>query len=89
MPRTASSALDAKLLGERLRQARHEEGLTQAALAAELGVSPSYVQKLEGGRANPTLGQLANLARALGRTLEVDFAAPAENPDLLAEFATR
>lgn len=89
MPRTATSALDAKLLGAALRRARREERLTQAALAAQLGVSAAYVQKLEGGRANPTLGQLANIAKALGRSLEVDFAARAEQPDPLAEFASR
>lgn len=89
MPRTATSTIDAKIVGVRLRDVRLEEGLTQAALAERLEVSPAYVQKLESGRANPTLGQLANLAAALERELEVDFALPAKAPDPLRGFAAR
>lgn len=73
MPRTASSDPDAKELGASIRQARSDRGWTQAELAGRLGVSPAYVQKLEGGRANPTVGQLANVASALEMDLEISF----------------
>lgn len=89
MPRTTTSALDAKLVGATLKRTRQLEGLTQAELAVRLGVSPSYVQKLEAGRANPTLGQLAHLASALGRELNVDFTPISEPTDTLAAFADR
>lgn len=36
--------------GERLRQMRRERGLDQKAMAAALGVSPSYLSALEHGR---------------------------------------
>jgi transcriptional regulator with XRE-family HTH domain len=89
MPRTTTSALDAKLLGATLKRTRQLEGLTQAELAGRLDVSPSYVQKLEAGRANPTLGQLAHLAGALGRGLSVDFTPIPTPSDALAAFVDR
>jgi transcriptional regulator with XRE-family HTH domain len=89
MPRTATSTIDAKVVGARLKRARVQEGLTQAGLAERLDVSAAYVQKLESGRANPTLGQLANIANSLGRSLEIDFSVLAESSDPLAEFASR
>lgn len=89
MPRTTTSALDAKLHGATLKRTRQLEGLTQAELAVRLDVSPSYVQKLEAGRANPTLGQLAHLAKALGRDLSVDFTPIPTSSDALTAFADR
>jgi transcriptional regulator with XRE-family HTH domain len=87
MPRTATSAVDAQALGAALRQARTQQRLTQAELGNRLGVSSAYVQKIEAGRANPTLGQLANVARALGRTLNVKFEPAPEPVDPLADYA--
>lgn len=89
MPRTATSTIDAKIVGSSLKRVRIEEGLTQAAVAERLRVSAAYIQKLESGKANPTLGQLANVAAALGRTLDVQFSAPTEAPDPFADFAAR
>jgi transcriptional regulator with XRE-family HTH domain len=89
MPRTVTSTVDAKQVGAKLKRARVEEGLTQAGLAKRLDVSAAYVQKLEAGRANPTLGQLANIANSLDRSLEIDFSVLAESSDPLAEFASR
>ena len=51
-----------------LRQARVEEGLTQAELARRLGMSAQAVRKLERSGANPTLDTLARVASALNRT---------------------
>jgi transcriptional regulator with XRE-family HTH domain len=87
MPRTSTSDVDSKLVGVEIRAARERRGLTQSQLAKELGVSGAYVQKLEAGRANPTIGQLANVARSLRMALRVNFAEPAPIEDPFADFA--
>ena len=53
---------------------RSERGWTQAEFAQRLGVSQSYVAKLEGGR-NISLRQLWRVAGALGCALEMRFTA--------------
>lgn len=60
--RTAGS-----LLGEWLRSARKEQGLSQRALADRSGLSRSYVCDIERGRGSePSLTTLDKLAAALG-----------------------
>lgn len=55
------------LLGEWLRHARKEQGLSQRALADRSGLSRSYVCDIERGRgAEPSLTTLDKLAAALG-----------------------
>lgn len=56
---TINNPLD---LGAALRDRRHNLGMTQAALAAALGVTRDWVIDLESGRGNP---QLRHLLRAL------------------------
>jgi len=51
-----------------LREARAEEGLTQAELARRLGTSAQAVRKLERSGANPTLEILDRVASALNWT---------------------
>ena len=82
MPRTHMSGATSARLGLEVRRARVAEGLTQTELARRLGVKPPYVASLEAGNRNPTLGQLANLADALRRGLDVTF------PSVEAEFRT-
>lgn len=69
---------DRKLyLGRRLRRLRRELGLSQSAMAAELGVSPSYLNHLERNQRPVTAQVLLRLAE----TYDVDlrsFAAEAE-----------
>jgi XRE family transcriptional regulator, regulator of sulfur utilization len=48
---------------KRLRKAR---GLSQYALAKQAQISRVYVNKLEEGRSDPTVGMLQRLAKALG-----------------------
>ncbi len=61
-------------LGERVRQLRLKQGLTQPALAARASLSRIYIAKLEGGeRTSPSFPALARLARALGARLLVDL----------------
>lgn len=41
-------------------------GITQAELSARLGIDRAYVSGLEGGRRNPTIQRLDEIAQALG-----------------------
>ena len=90
MPRTASSDPDTKELGASSDRLVLTAGRPRPSSAGRLGVSPAYVQKLEGGRANPTVGQLANVASALEMDLEISFvpeqAAVRDPFEELAEF---
>lgn len=52
--------------GMRLRRLRRTKGLTQAALAQKARLSRVYVNNLEAGKYDPTLGVLQRLAKALG-----------------------
>ena len=56
-------------MGQRIRKLREERGLSQAALAAKAKITREYVNKLEAGRYDPTLGVVQRLAKALGVTL--------------------
>src|SRR3954467_708644 len=51
-------------LGGRLRRLRRELGLNQSAMAAEIGVSPSYLNHLERNQRPVTAGVLLRLAEA-------------------------
>lgn len=62
-------------LGERLRRVREVSGLTQARVAAELGVSRQGVVALEAGRRAVSALELDRLALLFGRSLE-DFLRP-------------
>lgn len=53
-------------LGPRLRRLRRELGLTQQAMAADLGISPSYVALLERNQRPMTADLLVRLARGYG-----------------------
>ena len=50
----------------RLRQARELRGLTQTALARQVGVHPSAIAQLETGRIQPSPAVLDALGRATG-----------------------
>jgi transcriptional regulator with XRE-family HTH domain len=52
-----------------LRQARHSAHMTQAELAARLGVSQPVVARLEGPSSNPTWDTLVRALRATGHDL--------------------
>jgi transcriptional regulator with XRE-family HTH domain len=74
MPKTAASEVATKVVARNIRAARLEIGITQAELATRMGVNPTYVTNVEAGRVNLTVGQLANIADALGTGLEVRLA---------------
>ena len=53
-------------LGEKVREFRHERGLTQEALAGSLNLSVAYVSLIERGGRNPPYTTVIAIARALG-----------------------
>ncbi|HEY5981773.1 MAG TPA: XRE family transcriptional regulator [Microlunatus sp.] len=55
----------AKLVGERLRAARHRRGLSVGALADKAGIGKGSLSEVENGVRNPTLSTLYALAGAL------------------------
>jgi putative transcriptional regulator len=58
----------------RIRVLRTERGLTQAQLAAALGVTRQTVIAVEQGRYSPSLELAFQIARALGRPIDQVFA---------------
>lgn len=75
MPKTKTSDVAVKMVGQAIRRVRGELDITQAELAQRLGVNPSYITNVEAGRVNLTVGQLAAFAEALNAALSVDFRA--------------
>ncbi len=60
-------------LGLRVRELRTSRGLTQAALAAQVGFRASYFSHIENGVKGATVETLAAVAAALGITLSELF----------------
>ncbi|MDN3445803.1 helix-turn-helix transcriptional regulator [Microbacterium sp. APC 3901] len=54
------------ILGARVREIRRARGLTQEALAEQLGVTPRYLAGVERGERNLTLDSVDALAEQLG-----------------------
>ena len=65
--------MHAQLVGQRIRAAREEIGLTQLQLADRMQVTQPVIAALEAGRGNPTVGQLEAVAEALQVGLDVEF----------------
>lgn len=59
-------ALVTRAFGKALGDHRRARQMTQKALATRTKLAASYISKLESGRASPSLGSIALLARALG-----------------------
>lgn len=77
--------------GERVRQRREQEGLSQAELADKVGISRTYLSEIERGRAtNLSWKIVESLANELGLSVESEpeVEEHLENlPDGLEEFA--
>ncbi len=58
---------------ERMREARRGLGLTQAELAADVGVTRQTISQVESGDYNPTLQLCLRIARRLGTDLNTLF----------------
>jgi transcriptional regulator with XRE-family HTH domain len=51
--------------GERVRKLRQSQGLSQEELAFKAGVHRTYLGGIERGERNPSLNNIASIARAL------------------------
>jgi predicted transcriptional regulator/transcriptional regulator with XRE-family HTH domain len=71
-------------MGARLRRLREERGLTQAALAAALALSPSYLNQLENNQRPLTVAVLLKLNAAFG--LDVQLFSDEDEARLLAQL---
>jgi len=60
-----NAPIDEKAIGERIRELRKRQGMSQAELAAELGVNQTAVSDYETGEARIHAAMLAALARVL------------------------
>jgi ribosome-binding protein aMBF1 (putative translation factor) len=60
-------------VGERIRAAREEAGLSQRELATRMGTSQAAVARLEAGGVGATLTTLHRVARALGLSLSIEL----------------
>ena len=63
-------ALDARVVGQRIKHERQERGLTLAQLAEAAGSSAPHLSQVENGRREPTLRLLGALASGLGVPVE-------------------
>ena len=54
----------------KLRAARAEKDMTQAALAEAVGVSRQTINAIEKGEYNPTINLCRAICKALGKTLD-------------------
>lgn len=57
----------------RLREARRAAGLSQAQLAAAVGVTRQTICLIESGGYNPTLNLCVHICKTLGKTLDELF----------------
>lgn len=53
-------------MGQKLRQVREQQGMSQAALARAAGISPGMVGQIEHGRVQPSLQTIERLAAVVG-----------------------
>ena len=61
--------INTQTLGKRIAKARRQAGITQAALAMQLGVTAQAVSKWEQGKSCPDIAILDEVADALGISL--------------------
>jgi transcriptional regulator with XRE-family HTH domain len=54
------------IVGNQVRSLRIEAGRSQQALCDQCGIYRTYLSRIEGGTANPTISVLAAIASALG-----------------------
>ncbi len=62
-----------KRFGEKIRELRLSRGLSQEELAFRSNVHRTYLSGIERGKRNPSLKNIAEIAKALGVTLSKLF----------------
>lgn len=75
-------------LGERIRAARHETGLSLAALAEASEVSRRMLTQIELGQANPSVSVLDRVAAGLGTTFAALMGVVADEPEGVEVWST-
>jgi len=73
-------------LGQRMTGLRLEHNLTQAALAAQAGVSKRTVERLESGEVAAHLSGFVRVCRALGLIERFDTLVPEATPSPIAQL---
>lgn len=73
-----------QLLGTMIRTFRKQQGLTQRALAARVGLASTYVSAIERGQRNVTLWTLLHIAAALQVPLSTLLQPLEQRPELYA-----
>jgi transcriptional regulator with XRE-family HTH domain len=63
------------LVGEHVRRARLQMGMTLRTLARQSGFSPSFMSQVENGQVSPSISSMEKIANAVGVTLGEFFAA--------------
>ena len=58
-----------KKFGQKVRQLREAKGLSQEKLAFQAGIHRTYLGGIERGERNPSLRNIAVIAKALGVTI--------------------
>ena len=66
-------------VGERLREERKRQGVSQRELAARLGLSPSLISQIETGRSKPSVSTLYAMVTELHLSLDRLFRGPEED----------
>ena len=71
-----------KLIGVSIKRLREEQDMTLRELAKDVGVSPSFLSQVEGGKASPSLATLKSIADQLqttvGRLIDDDGTQPGD-----------
>ncbi len=62
--------IDYKLIGQRIREARKEKGMSQEQLSEELDVTTVYISRVERGSSQVNLKRLAQISRVLEKSME-------------------
>lgn len=62
-----------KAIGNRIRELRKSQKLSQQKLALMVNVERSYLAKIEGGKRNPSLEFIEKISKGLGLSLEEFF----------------
>ena len=63
----------AKILGQRIKQAREKSGLTQAGLAERIGLSTNFIGMVERGERNTKFSNVYKIVMAMDSNLEKFF----------------
>src|ERR1700712_5417905 len=82
--RSSLSAMDKTFAGGRLRQLRAERRLSQADMARELEISPSYLNQIEHNSRPLTVPVLLRISDVFG--VDAGFFAPQDTTRLIAEL---